>query len=65
MQISADMMTYDSHSIAQSSEMLSDVLQMAAAESTEVAGDLIAMNAEQRIDINQLESMGNAVDTYA
>ena len=65
MQIQSDMATYNAQSIAQSTEMLSDVLQMASAESTEVAGDLIAMGAEQRLDINQLETMGNAIDTYA
>lgn len=51
-------------SISQSAQMLGDLLQVAAAQATEVASDLIAIGAEQTIDINQLETMGNVVDMY-
>ena len=65
MEIHSDMAAVQMQNISESSEMLTDVLQSAALQATDIAGDLIAMNAEARIDIGQLETMGNAIDTYA
>ena len=59
-----DIWAMEIDAISRSAEMLGELMQTAAKESTELASDLIAVGAEQMVDINQLETIGNVVDIY-
>ena len=50
--------------ISQDTDILVQLLKSSFSQSTEMAEKLIKMNVENIIDINQLENMGNIIDTY-
>ncbi len=50
------------NSISQSIEALSDVLQMATEQSTDLADKLIRMNVENTIEVVRDEMIGQAID---
>ena len=51
--------------ISQSAQAMSEVLKMAANQSTELAEKLIKINVQDTINILKDEMVGNVVDTYA
>jgi hypothetical protein len=48
--------------ISQSIEAMSDILEMAAEQSTNLAEKLVKMNVENTIDVLKDEMIGNAID---
>ncbi len=51
-------------SISQDTDILMELLKSSFTQSTEMAEKLIKMNVQNLIDINQMENMGNIIDTY-
>ncbi|WP_455382872.1 hypothetical protein [Salinispira pacifica] len=51
--------------ISRSVQDLTNVLLAATQQSTGLAEKLVKINAQNTINENQLETMGNLVDTYA
>lgn len=51
--------------ISSSIQSLTDVLQKASASHNDLADKLMKVAAQNTIDINQLETIGNVIDTYA
>lgn len=51
--------------IQNSNQDLMNILLMATQQQTDMAQKLLAVGAENTINENQLETMGNLVDTYA
>ena len=51
--------------IAQSTDALMNLLKASVSQSTEMAEKLIKINVQNTVNINQLEGMGNIIDTYA
>ncbi len=50
--------------ISQDPDILMQLLKSSFSQSTEMAEKLIKMNVQSLIDINQMENMGNIIDTY-
>ena len=50
--------------ISQDADILMQLLKSSFSQSTEMAEKLIKMNVQSLIDINQMENMGNIIDTY-
>ncbi len=50
--------------ISQDADILMQLLKSSFTQSTEMAEKLIKMNVQNLIDINQMENMGNIIDTY-
>ncbi len=50
--------------ISQDADILMQLLKSSFSQSTEMAEKLIKMNVQNLIDINQMENMGNIIDTY-
>ncbi len=55
----------DVSQIQSSNNDLMQILMTATQQQTDMAQKLIAVGAENTINENQLETMGNLVDTYA
>lgn len=51
--------------ISQSVEQLQQVMSSGTMDAMELAKDLISLGAQQTVDLQQLEYMGNLIDTYA
>ncbi len=50
--------------ISQDADILMQLLKSSFTQSTEMAEKLIKLNVQNLIDINQMENMGNIIDTY-
>ena len=51
--------------ISSSIQSLTDILQQATASHDDLADKLVKIAAQNTIDISQLDTIGNVVDTYA
>lgn len=50
--------------LSQNSDIAIKLLKNTLSQSTELAENLIKINIENAIDINQMENLGNVIDTY-